>query len=310
MRAIFFGTPELAVPALLALADVAEIVGVVCQPDKPAGRSQALSPPAVKVAALARGLEVHQPAKVRTGELARWVADRRPDVALVLAYGRILVKEVLEAPRVGCMNLHASLLPRWRGAAPITWAVVNGDTETGVTLMQMDEGLDTGPTLSTRAIPIGPDETAGELGARIAALAAIVVREDLARAVGGGFPPVAQDDARATLARILVKEDGRVDWSKPAKAIHDHVRGMQPWPGAHTTARGRGLKLLATAPRDAPTSAPPGTIVQADKHGVVVACGNGAIAIVRAQVEGKKPLVAAELAAGRALTAGDVLGPT
>jgi methionyl-tRNA formyltransferase len=308
VRALFFGTPAIAVPSLLALCDLAEVVGVVCQPDKPVGRSQALVPPPVKVAALERGLLVHQPSKVRVPEFAQWVREREADVAVVLAYGRILVKDVLTAPRVGCLNLHASLLPRWRGAAPITWAVVAGDDETGISLMAMDEGLDTGPVLSTHRIPIGPYETAGELSERIAALGAEVLRADLARAVGGELTAVPQDDSRATLARILTKDDGRIDWSKPAQAVHDHVRGMSPWPGAFTTAGGKGFKVLATKVGGGGSGGTPGTVLRADKMGISVACGAGAIEILRGQVEGRKPLGAPELVAGRAIGTGEQLG--
>lgn len=185
MRAIFFGTPDIAVPSLEALREVAEVVAVVCQPDRPAGRGLELRAPPVKERALALGFEVVQPEKVKTPEFAAWVEARKADVALVIAYGRILPKAVLEGPRRGCMNLHASLLPRYRGAAPIQWAIVRGETETGVCLMQMDEGMDTGPVFTRRAIPIGRDETAGELGGRLGRLAAELVREDLPRAVAG-----------------------------------------------------------------------------------------------------------------------------
>ena len=192
MRAVFFGTPAIAVPALRALAEVAEIVAVVCQPDRPAGRGLTLQPPAVKAAALELGIEVHQPVKVKTGNLDEWLRERTPDVALVMAYGRILPPAVLGAPRRGCMNLHASLLPRWRGAAPINWAIANGDTESGVCLMQMDEGLDTGPVFARLSVPIGPQETAGELAEQLAATAAQLVRESLALAVDGALVALPQ----------------------------------------------------------------------------------------------------------------------
>jgi hypothetical protein len=195
MRTVFFGTPDIAVPALQALAETTELVGVVCQPDRPSGRGLALHEPPVKVAARELGMEAHQPVKVKTGNLDAWLRERSPDVAVVLAYGRILPKAVLEAPRRGCMNLHASLLPRWRGAAPINWAIVHGDPETGISLMQMDEGLDTGPVYAMRSIRIGPEETAGELAERIAELAGVVVREDAAR--GFKIVPAPQDDRLA-----------------------------------------------------------------------------------------------------------------
>lgn len=306
-RALFFGTPTIAVPSLDALHALAEIVGVVCQPDKPAGRGLALTPPPVKVRAAELGLEIVQPAKVRTPELAAWARERAADFALVIAYGRILPKAILEAPRLGCWNLHASLLPELRGAAPITWAIARGAAETGICLMQMDEGMDTGPVLARRALPIDPRDTAGSLSEKLGALAAEVVREDVPRALRGELAPVPQDHARATMAPMLEKEHGRVDWSRPAADVDRHVRAMTPWPGA--TARlpdGRALKLLEARPADG--SGAPGLVLRADKRGVVVACGEGALAIERAQVEGKRPALPADLVNGRVLAQGAVLG--
>ncbi|HVY48983.1 MAG TPA: methionyl-tRNA formyltransferase [Minicystis sp.] len=309
MRALFFGTPALAVPSLDALADVAEVVGVVCQPDRPAGRGLELKPPPVKVRALERGLDVAQPTKIRTPEFAAFIAEKRADVALVIAYGRILPKAVLEAPRRGCMNLHASLLPKYRGAAPIAWAIANGEAETGVCLMQMDEGMDTGPVYSAHRLAIGPDETADELAVRVGALAADVVRRDLAAAVEGRLAATPQDAAAATVAPILEKEHGRVDWALCARAVHDRARAMTSWPGAFTTANGKTLKLLATrlAEEDAVLGAP-GAVVSAGKDGAVVACGRGGIRLLRAQVEGRRPQSVGELVSGRALAAGMRLG--
>lgn len=310
MRALFFGTPAIAVPSLEALASIADIVGVVCQPDRPAGRGLALKAPPVKVKALELGLPVVQPEKVRTPEFAAWVADARADVALVIAYGRILPKAVLEAPRRGCMNLHASILPRYRGAAPITWAIVGGEAETGISLMQMDEGMDTGPVYAVHRAPIGPDTTADELAIDLGALAARVVREDLRRAVDGALALTPQDHAAATHAALLKKEDGRIRWERSARQIHDHIRGMTSWPGAFTTIDGKALKVLAARVESEAdqAGAPPGTVVMAGRGVVIVACGAGAIQIMRAQAEGRKPLAAADLVAGRTLQTGMVLG--
>lgn len=308
MRAIFFGTPEIAVPALVALSEIATVTAVVCQPDKPAGRGLELKPPAVKQKAIELGLVVEQPTKIRTPEFAAWVAAQNADVALVIAYGRILPKAVLEAPRRGCMNLHASLLPKYRGAAPITWAVVDGETKTGVSLMQMDEGMDTGPVFSMREVAIGPDETAGELAGALADCAAKVVRDDLCRAVSGDLVAVPQDHERATHARMLTKEDGRIRWELAATRVHDHVRGMSPWPGAFTTLAGKTLKILETRVAEGEAGAPPGTVVEARKDSVVIACGEGRVSIRRAQLEGKKALGALELTSGRTLAQGIALG--
>lgn len=310
MRALFFGTPEIAVPALEALARVAQVSAVVCQPDKPSGRGLAMHAPAVKVRALELGLPVEQPLKVRTPEFAAWVRAQEADVALVMAYGRILPKGVLEAPRRGCINLHASILPKYRGAAPITWAVVNGETESGVSLMQMDEGMDTGPVFAIRRTPIGPDMTAGELSAALAEVAATMVALDLPRAVAGELAAAPQDAALATHARMLEKEDGRVDFRGPARRVHDHVRGMSPWPGAFTTfgRERRLLKLLATRCLPGDAGGAPGQVVVAHRGRIEIACGEGRIELLRAQAEGKKPLAAAELVGGRTIAEGERLG--
>jgi len=312
VRAVFFGTPAIAVPSLEALVEIADVRAVVCQPDQPAGRGLELRPPAVKLRALELGLEVHQPKAVKKPELAEWLRSLDVDVALVIAYGRILPKAVLEAPRRGCMNLHASILPKYRGAAPITWAVVDGETETGVSLMQMDEGMDTGPVFTIARLPIGENTTAGELSVELAACAAGVVRDSLAQAVAGELLAVPQDHARATHARMLEKSDGRVDFTKSAKAVHDHVRGMTPWPGASTTIHdGKGtktLKLLETRLGRERSDALPGTVVHASGELIEIACGTGTVALLRAQLEGRKALGARELVSGRAIAAGQLLG--
>ncbi|MHB9004736.1 MAG: methionyl-tRNA formyltransferase [Coriobacteriia bacterium] len=308
MRALFFGTPEIAVPALEALHEIAEVVGVVCQPDRPAGRGMTLRPPPVKVAAEKLGLAVHQPKKIKHPPLAGWVAERNVDVAVVMAYGRILPQAVLDAPRRGCMNLHASLLPRYRGAAPINWAIARGETETGICLMQMDAGMDTGPVLSVHRITIGSEETAGELADRLAALGATVIRQDLARAVGGQLSPLPQDESNATHAPMLAKRDGLIDWSLPVEKVHAHVRGMTPWPGAFTHTRGTTLKVHACSVHGGEADAVPGTIVLADPTCVLVACGQGLLELVSLQVPGKKAMPAGNMVLGRTVRPGDRLG--
>lgn len=308
-RALFFGTPAFSVPCLDALTEVAEVVGVVCQPDKPAGRGLTLAPPPVKQRALALGLPVLQPTKLKDGAVAAWARDLRADVALVVAYGRILPMDVLSAPRLGCINVHASLLPKLRGAAPITWTLVRGDRETGVTLMQMDAGMDTGPMLEKWTLAIDPNETAGELFERLAPLGARAVREGIPKVLAGSYRPEAQDAAQATVAPMLKKEDGAIDFQKPAQAVHDHVRGMCPWPGAFARLGGKVVKVQKTqstglVPRP---GAMPGEVVLADKTRVVVACGEGreTIDLVRVQLEGKKPVSASEWVSGRGVKTGD-----
>jgi methionyl-tRNA formyltransferase len=284
-------------------------VGVVCQPDRPAGRGLALAAPPVKVRAAELGLPVAQPTKLRTGEFGAWVRDQKADVALVVAYGRILPRDVLEGPRLGCVNVHASLLPKYRGAAPITWAVVRGETETGITLMKLDEGMDTGPTFARVATPIGPDETAGELSERLARLGGEAVLEWLPRYAAGGCRLEEQDHARATAAPPLEKSDGTIAWSGRAREVHDHVRGMSPWPGAFTVLRGRTVKVEATRVIEpAGTRAPRGTAIMVDKSRVLVACGEGLVELVTVKPEGKRAMTAAEWAQGRGIAEGDVLG--
>jgi methionyl-tRNA formyltransferase len=308
-RALFFGSPAFAVPSLDGLVEIAEVVGVVCQPDKPAGRGLALTPPAVKVRAQELGLPVVQPTKLRTGEFGAWVRSQAADVALVVAYGRILPKDVLEGPRLGCVNVHASLLPKYRGAAPITWAVVHGEGVTGVTLMKLDEGMDTGPTFATVQTPVGSDETAGEVGERLARMGADAVRAWLPRYVAGQCALEPQDDARATTAPMLEKAHGRIDWSKRARAVHDHVRGMSPWPGAWTQAKGRVVKVHATQVVDAERAGSrPGEVLVADKSRVLVACGAGAVELVTVQPEGKRAMRGVDWGLGRGVAEGDVLG--
>ncbi len=307
MRTVFFGTPAIAVPALRALHESTAVEAVVCQPDRPSGRGLALTPPAVKVAAAGLGLPVRQPVKVRDGELAEWLRQLAPDVAVVMAYGRILPDDVLAAPRCGCVNLHASILPRYRGAAPIQWAVIRGETTTGVSLMQMDAGMDTGPVFTARSLAIGPDETAGELAERLAELAARVVREDLAAVVTGAMAAVPQDPKLATHAPPIRGEDAVIDWTRSAADVHALVRGMSPSPGARTAYRGGTLKVHALAlAADGPTS-PPGVVAVHGRR-VFVGTGTGAVEVVRAQCEGRRPQSAADLVNGRALRDGEALG--
>lgn len=313
MRALFFGTPEFAVPCLRALADIADVQAVVCQPDKPVGRGLALAAPPTKVVAEELGIPVHQPTKLRTGEFAEWVRAANVDVALVVAYGRILPQDVLDGPRLGCVNVHASLLPKYRGAAPITWAVVNGERESGVTLMKMDIGMDTGDALERFAVPILPDDTAGDLSRRLSDLGALAVRRGLPKYIAGGYTPEQQNHSEATMARLLEKNDGRIVWSASAAAVHNHVRGMSPWPGAFTklaSETGKTVKIHRTACVPATSGAAsgvPGTVERADKHGVFVCTGNGLVELIDVQLEGKKPMAARDWAAGRGIAAGQIL---
>ncbi len=309
MRAVFFGTPQIAVPALRALTQVAEVTAVVCQPDRPSGRGLKMAAPPIKDAALELGLSVHQPTKVRTGELAAWLREQRADVALVMAYGRILPAEVLSAPRRGAMNLHAALLPRYRGAAPINWLIVNGEARTGISLMQMDEGLDTGPVYSRHALDLTETETAGSLAERIATLGAHVVRADLAAAVDGTLQAEPQDETLASHAPLIERHHLQIDWTKSALEISRLVRGMAPRPGAFTLLGGKVLRIHEARPLQGPmpVNAAPGTLSILGKR-ALIATGSGNLELVSAQLEGKKALMAVDLINGRVLAEGTQLG--
>ncbi len=296
-------------PALEALNEISQIVGVVCQPDRPAGRGRKLRAPPVKQAALNLNLVVHQPVKVKTGTLHEWLASLAVDMAVVMAYGRILPRSVLDAPRLGCVNLHASLLPKYRGAAPINWCLVQGETETGISLMQMDEGMDTGPVFSRHPLPIAADDDAGTLSDKLAQLAAHVVRADVSRIVGGELPARPQNETAATHAPLIEKEHTIIDWSRPSRMLVNLVRGMSPQPGARTTLRGQSLKVLrlGLSPEE-PTTAHPGTICVVPDRRIMITCGDGMVELLRAQPAGRNPQSARDLLNGRALATGDVLG--
>lgn len=309
-RALFFGTPQFAVPCLDALVDVAEVVCVISQPDRPAGRGLLARPTPVKARAQELGLALMQPVKVRTPEFAAALRAFDADMALVVAYGRILTRAVLEAPRRGCVNVHASLLPRWRGAAPIQWAIAAGDAEAGVCLMEMDEGLDTGPVFARAKTPISENENAVELAARLSAMGADLVRRSLVPWQRGELAATPQDFSSVTIARLLTKEDGFLDFTRSAREVHDRVRGMQPWPGASARLMEPGrpevrVKIHRTRVVSLATKAHvPGTITGASPEGLEVACGAGRIAIEELQVEGKRRLRAADFLSGRKLVSG------
>jgi methionyl-tRNA formyltransferase len=308
MRIVFMGTPAFAVAAVDALARAGHaVLAVVAQPDRPAGRGQALRAPATKAWAEAHGVPVLQPEKVRDGRLAAELRALSPDVLVVAAYGRILGKDLLELAPRGAVNVHGSLLPRWRGAAPIQWAIAAGDAETGVSIMQMDEGLDTGDVLLQRVLPIGPGDTAETLAPRLAALGGEALVEALALAEAGKIAPVRQDGAQATHARILEKEDGRIDWSRPAAELAARLRGFTPWPGAWTTLDGKVLKVVAAEVVDQA----PGPRLQASGRAagtptatvsgpaLLVPCGGGtALRLLRVKLEGKGEQAGADLAHG------------
>jgi methionyl-tRNA formyltransferase len=304
MRIAFLGTPEFAVPIAEACARAGELVLAVAQPDKPAGRHQELREPPVKRWARQRGIPVEQPAKVKQGRLAAVLASARPDVAVVAAYGRILPPDVLAVPRHGCLNVHASLLPELRGAAPAQWAVARGYRETGVTVMQIDEGLDTGDIRLQRKLELDPKETGESLLGKLARLGASALEEALPLLARGELPRIPQDHSRATLAPLLTRDDGRVDWTRTAFELDARRRGFTPWPGAWTTLGGAVLKIHAARPVPHP-GVTPGELLE----GTAVACGGDtAWELLEVQPEGKKRMPAAAWLQGARLRRGTRLG--
>ena len=307
-KTVFFGSPDFAVPSLDRVAADTDLVAVVSQPDRPAGRGQELSAPAVKRRAqsLRANLPILQPEKIRTPEFERELRAFEADLFIVVAYGRILPPALLAIPRRGPWNVHASLLPSLRGAAPIQWSVINGDAEAGVSIMRMEEGLDTGPVVTSQATPIGDTETAGDLSLRLSHLGAELLGSVLPQLASGSAALSPQDESRFTLAPLLRKEDGRLDFSKPARVVSARARGVDPWPGASAILDDQVVKLFR--PRCEPsgkgTDQPSGTVLAIDEGGVHVACGEGVIAFAEVQLPGKKRLPASVVASGRALAVG------
>ena len=305
MRIIFAGTPPFAAAALNALADAGhDIALVLTQPDRPAGRGMKLTPSAVKQAALARGLPVSQPLSLKTPEAQAELRAVDADVMVVAAYGLILPQVVLDLPRFGCLNIHASLLPRWRGAAPIQRAILAGDTETGITIMQMDAGLDTGAMLAKTVVPIRDDDTAASLHDVLAASGASAIVAALANYAA--LVPEAQDDAQATYAAKLSKEEARLDWGQPADVLARAVRAYNPAPGAWTLLEGAPLKVWKV--QICAGSGDPGKVLRAEGDHLVVACGAGALSLQEIQPAGSKRMSASAFLAGRPLPPGTHLG--
>lgn len=306
LRIVFMGTAELAcasLRALLASPDFS-VAAVVTQPDRPKGRDLKPQPSGVKKIAVEAGLPVLQPEKARDAGFVSNLAALAPDLIAVAAYGQILPQSILDLPRFGCVNVHASLLPKYRGAAPIQWAILNDDAETGVTIMKMSAGLDTGDILTQKATPIGPDETTAELHDRLALLGARLLISTLPAYAVGTIPPRPQDNAAATHARKISKEDGRIDWTMPASALRNRIRAFTPWPGAYAPLIIRDQPRLVKFWRASVEALQgrPGKVLRADRGGIVIACGTDALRIEQLQLEGGRKMAAAEFLAGHPIS--------
>ena len=322
MKIVFMGTPDFAVPALRVLIRTHEVKAVVTQPDKPVGRKAQLRPSPVKETALQAGIPVLQPEKIRNDTFIEELKKLAPDVIIVAAYGKIIPKEILDLPPYGCLNIHASLLPKYRGAAPIQWAILDGEPETGITIMQMNEGLDTGDMLAVSRVKILPDETGGSLFDKMAEEGARLLADTLSKLTGGELEPVPQPEKSPTAyARMIRKEDGRIDWKNDAVCIERQIRGLSPWPGTFTAVHQKTCKIWKASLAGEETNSAccgiiqtaaeteePGTVLAADKRGVFVQTGNGILCITELQLEGKRRMDAADFLRGHALEAGTVLG--
>ena len=305
------GTPQLACPSLLALMDCPdiEVVGVVTQPDRPKGRDLKVSASPVKELALRRGRTVWQPVKARDEQFLAAIRDAHPDLVAVTAFGQILPQSLLDIPRFGCVNVHTSLLPKYRGAAPIQWAILNGEAETGITIMQMDAGLDTGPILSQKRTAIFDAEDAQTLQDRLAHLGAKLLLETIPSYIAGEIKPSPQRGAQVSYARKITKSDGQLDWTRPTRALWNQVRGLVPWPGCFTFTQEPNRSLLKIWLAEvAAGSGAPGEIISADKRGIVVGCGEQALNILMLQREGARRLTPQQFLAGTVLRAGQRFG--
>lgn len=309
MKIAFMGTPDFAVPCLEYLINSEhEVVGVFCQPDKPKGRTQELVMPITKKVAIEHNIPVYQPVSLKNGVGTEILKELNPDLVVVVAYGKILPKDFLDYPKYGCINVHGSILPKYRGAAPIQWAVLNGDEYAGVTSMQMDVGLDTGDMLLMKKIPVGENETSEELFDRLSLLGADVLKETIEALLKGELCPVKQKEEDATFVGLLSKENSPTDFSLTAQQVHNHIRGLYSWPGATTKLGGKILKLHKSVLCDIKGNNNPGSVVLSDDR-LVVCCGdNKCIELLEIQLEGKKRMSVADFLRGRKIEKGTILG--
>lgn len=310
LKIVFMGTPDFAVPSLKMLIDEGyEVVAAVTQPDKPKGRGNKLAAPPVKEFALKHGIAVLQPEKIKTSEFIEQIRALNPDLLVTAAYGKILSKDLLEVPRLGCINVHGSLLPAYRGAAPINWAVINGEKTTGITTMFTDVGLDTGDMLLKREIEIEPDMTVGRLHDKMAVLGAEVLKDTLAALKAGSLKRIPQDDSISSYAPMMSKELGLIDWNKTAPQIHNLVRGTDPWPGAYTFFRGSKMKVWSTALTELQSSGYAwGEIIKVDDEGILVKCSDRCLLIKEVQFDSSKRMRVGDYIRGHQINAGEKLG--
>lgn len=305
MRTVFLGTPEIAVPSLAAVSARHEVTAVVCQPDQPRGRSGKAVPPEVKVWALDHGLPVHQPVKLHDGSFAEWLRAQAPEICVVAAYGRLLKQPVLDVPPQGWLNVHPSLLPRWRGPSPIRTAILEGDTVTGVSIIRIILEMDAGDIALQESTPIDPGETAGELAQRLGEMGARLLLEAMDQTASGAIRFTPQDPDQVTKCKLFTKEDGRIRWRQPARRIFNLVRAANPWPVAHTLFNGEICRIHRAAVVDTPAAADPGVITAVLDDRIQVATGEGELAILEFQVPGKRVLPMDAFLRGRTMTPGE-----
>lgn len=305
MRVVFFGTPDIVLPCLRAVAGVHEVTAVVCRPDTPKGRSKKLIPPAAKVCAEELGIPVHQPTKLNDGTFEAWLKDLAPEMGVVFAYGRLLKQPILDVPTKGWLNVHPSLLPKYRGPSPIQSAVLNGETVTGVSIMDVVLDMDAGGVLLQKETPIGPNETAETLGMRLSEMAAPMLIEGMARVEEGTAVFTPQDENQVTTCGMFEKEHGRIRWGATAREIKNLVRAAQPWPVAHCLFQGEVCRLHTVDVVEASAGAAPGTVTAVGKDRFLVAAGEGQVAVLHFQAPGKKAMSAGDFLRGRALSPGD-----
>jgi len=310
LRIIFMGTPDFAVPTLNALIQGPdEIIAVVTQPDRPRGRSKKLVAPPVKELAQRFDIPLYQPDSIRSSDFLTTLRSYDPDIIVVAAYGRILPETIINLPRHGCINVHGSLLPRHRGAAPIQWSIINGDPEVGVTIMQMDKGMDTGDMLMKASLVPDPDETSGSLFPKIARLGSHTLMDTIDMLAQGGLAMIRQDENLATSAPMLRKEDGIIDWSRGAHKIHCLIRGLDPWPTAYSFLDNRKFQMFMPEVVHQSSTRQPGTLLRADREGLLIAAGDSSLLIKEVKMEGKRRMSVADFLNGYALEPGTVFGP-